>query len=137
MIRDTEGVSVYRSHGNGAFYEDENFFLQMVDNRDKSSTGWHIMCNCKIRFLLLVVPIADGAMLWFPKGDARNELNQDSAVVDTSNFENFGGYVTDTTPLEVWRTKGNVETRGKAVSTYVWDANAIELHIPDNAGLLK
>ena len=138
VIRDTEGVSVYRSHGNGAFYEDENFFLQMVDNRDKSSTGWHISVQLQDKISSASGSHkVDGAMLWFPKGDARNELNQDSAVVDTSNFENFGGYVTDTTPLEVWRTKGNVETRGKAVSTYVWDANAIELHIPDNAGLLN
>lgn len=57
VIRDTEGVSVYRSHGNGVFYEDENFFYKwwiIVINHLLVGT---LVCNCKIRFLLLVVPI--------------------------------------------------------------------------------
>ena len=29
VIGDAQGVSVYRSKGNAAFYEDDNYFLQM------------------------------------------------------------------------------------------------------------
>ena len=138
VIRDTDGVSVYRSKGNAAFYEDDYYYLQMMDNRDTVSTGWHISVQLQEKISSdSGAHKVDGAMLWFPKGESRNELNQDSTAVDTTNFEVFEGYVTDTTPLEVWRTKGNAGNRGKAVSSYMWAANAMELHIPDNVELLN
>lgn len=138
VIGDAQGVSVYRSKGNAAFYEDDNYFLQMMDNRDTPSTGWHISVQLQDKISSVSGSHkVEGAMLWFPKGESRNELNQDSAAVDTTNFETFSGYVTDMTPLEVWRTKGSADKRGKAVSSYMWAANAMELHIPDNAELLN
>lgn len=120
------------------FYEDDYYYLQMMDNRDTVSTGWHISVQLQEKISSdSSAHKVDGAMLWFPKGESRNELNQDSTAVDTTNFEVFEGYVTDTTPLEVWRTKGNAGNRGKAVSSYMWAANAMELHIPDNVELLN
>ncbi|GHU36602.1 hypothetical protein FACS1894192_03530 [Bacilli bacterium] len=137
-VTDTEGVAVYRSAGSAAFYEDENFHLQMMDNRDTTSTGWNISVQLQDKVTSASgTHKIDGAMIWFPKGEARNELNPDSTQVDATNFETFSGYATDTTPLEVWRTKGEAKNRGKAVSSLTWAANAVELHIPSNAELLN
>lgn len=137
-IGKTEGVSVYHSYGNPAFYENDDFYLQMMDNRDATATGWSISVQLQDKITSASGSHkVEGAMIWFPKGEARNELNKVSADVDTTHFESFSGYVTDTTPLEVWRTKGSEKGRGKAVSSFVWDAKALELHIPASVELLN
>ncbi|GAB2023431.1 hypothetical protein RyT2_25070 [Pseudolactococcus yaeyamensis] len=129
----TDGLAVYRSIGDAAFYEDEIYHLQMMDNRSPESTGWSVSVQLQDKITSTDGSHkVEGAMLWIPKGESRNELNQNSASVDTTNFEAFAGYVTDAAPLEVWRTQGNDKTRGKAVSSYVLAANAMELHIPEN-----
>lgn len=138
VINDSDGVSVYRSRGDAAFYEDEIYHLQMMDNRSIEGASWHISVQLRDKITSASgAHKVEGAMLWMPKGEPRNELNDDSAAVDTTNFETFDGYVTDTTPLEIWRTKGKADTRGKAISSYTWAANAMELHIPDHTDFLN
>lgn len=138
QISDSDGVSVYHSRGDAAFYEDELYHLQMMDNRSTDGASWHISVQLKDKITSASgTHKVEGAMLWMPKGEARNELNEDSAAVDTTNFETFDGYVTDTTPLEIWRTKGKADTRGKAISSYSWAANGMELHIPDYTDFLN
>jgi hypothetical protein len=138
LVSETDGFSVYHSHGDAAFYEDELYHLQMMDNRDASSTGWKISVQLQDKVSSASgAHKVDGAMLWIPKGEGRNEFNQDSSAVDTANFETFSGFVTDTTPLEVWRTRGDNQARGKGISSYVWPANAMELHIPEHTKFLN
>ncbi len=138
QISDSDGVSVYQSRGDAAFYEDEIYHLQMMDNRSTEGASWHVSVQLKDKITSASgTHKVEGAMLWMPKGEARNELNSYSTAVDTTNFETFDGYITDTTPLEIWRTKGTADTRGKATSSYSWAANAMELHIPDYTDFLN
>lgn len=138
MTSTLAATKTYHSRGDAAFYEDELYHLQMMDNRSTDGASWHISVQLKDKITSASgAHKVEGAMLWMPKGEARNELNQDSAAVDTTNFETFDGYITDTTPLEIWRTKGKADTRGKAISSYSWAANGMELHIPDYTDFLN